>query len=122
MTTQRIKFNIENNNGVEILAWLNQKPIAISEEFTVDLNCNNVIEIQQANSDQHEFFYIKSVEFGRLNVVDLLHFGICKIVDPNGNKLADFVEDIGKTDKVVININPDFYYVITKHVDRVKLL
>jgi hypothetical protein len=122
MTFQRIKFNIKNNSNIKISAWLNQQPISILEEFMLNLDCNNVIELQQDESDRHDFFYIKSVEFGRLNIVDLLHFGICKVVDPSGNKLADFVEDIGKTDRVIITINQDFYSLVIKHIDRISLL
>ena len=121
-TMQRLKINIDNPTHIDVLININQQPGQISHEFFIDLDVDNVIELQQAQSDRHNFFYIESVEFGKLNITELLHHGICKIVDLDGNKLADFVRDIGKTDRVIITMNRDFYSLVIKHINIVSLL
>jgi hypothetical protein len=121
-TMQRLKININNPNHVDVLININQQLGLLSQEFFIDLDVDNIIELQQAVSDKHDFFYIHSVEFGKLNITELLHHGICQVVDFNGNKLADFVKDIGKTDRVIITVNQDFYSLVIKHIDLISLL
>jgi hypothetical protein len=52
----------------------------------------------------------------------LHHCGTCQVLDINKNKIADFVPDIGPSDRVVIRINRDFYYTVEQFINVVSLL
>jgi hypothetical protein len=120
---QRLKINISAANNVNILMWLNQVPTSIDSVMNLDLDIDNVIEIRQATSKNNMFFYIDSVCLGGLDITQLLHHqGICRVLDPGGNKIADFIPDIGPTDQVVIRLNRDFYYTVEQFINIVYLL
>jgi hypothetical protein len=121
--TQQLTININNPNHVEILAWLNLRPISIEQVIDLDLSIDNVVEIQHESSEGNVFFNIDSVCLGNLNITELLHHcGICRIQDSTGNKIADFVHNIGTPDHVIININRNFYSKIVQHIDVVSVL
>ena len=120
---QRLKINISAANDVNILVWLNQVPTSVNSVMNLDLGIDNIIEIRQDTSENNMFFYIDSVCLGGLDITELLHHqGICQISDPSGNKIADFIPDIGPTDRVVIRINRDFYYTVEQFINIVYLL
>jgi hypothetical protein len=103
--------------------WLNQVPMSIDSVMNLDLDIDNAIEIRQDTSKNNMFFYIDSVCLGRLDITELLHHqGICQILDPAGNKIADFIPDIGPTDQVVIRINRNFYYTVEQFINVVSVL
>jgi hypothetical protein len=120
---QQFKINISSVDCVKILAWLNHQPISIEQVIDIDLSIDNVVEIQQESSDGNTFFNIDSICLGNLNITELLHqCGICQIRDSTGNKIADFVHDIGAPDRVIININRNFYSKIVQYIDVVSVL
>jgi hypothetical protein len=120
---QQFKINISNADCVKILAWLNHQPMSIEKVIDIDLSIDNVVEIRQESSDGNAFFNIDSVCLGNLNITELLHqFGICRIQDSTGNKIADFVHNIGAPDRVIININRNFYSKIVQYIDVVSVL
>jgi hypothetical protein len=120
---QQFKINISNVDCVKILAWLNQQPISIDQAFDLDLSMHNVIELRQESPEGNAFFNIDSVCLGNLNITETLHHGgICRIQDSTGNKIADFVHNIGAPDRVIISIKRDFYSKIVQHIDVVSVL
>jgi hypothetical protein len=120
---QQFKINISNADCVKILAWLNHQPILIEQVIDIDLSIDNVVEMRQESSEGNAFFNIDSVCLGNLNITELLHHcGICRIQDSTGNKIADFVHNIGSPDHVIININRNFYSNIVQHMDIVSVL
>jgi hypothetical protein len=120
---QQFKINIGNADCVKILAWLNHQPISIEQAIDLDLSIDNIIEFRQESSEGNTFFNIDSVCLGNLNITEILHHsGICRIQDSTGNKIADFVHNIGAPDRVIININRHFYSKIVQHIDVVSVL
>ena len=120
---QQLKINISAANDVNILMWLNQIPASIDSVLNLNFDIDNVIEIRQDTSENNMFFYINSVCLGRLDITELLHHqGICQILDSDGNKIANFIPDIGPSDRVVIRINRDFYYTVEQFINVVSLL
>ena len=120
---QQFKINISNADCVKILAWLNHQPMSIEQVIDIDLSIDNVVEIQQESSEGNAFFNIDSVCLGNLNITELLHqCGICRIQDSTGNKIADFVHNIGAPDHVIININRDIYRIIVQYINVVSVL
>ena len=120
---QQFKINIGNADHVKILAWLNHQPISIDHAIDLDLSIDNVIEFRQESPEGTAFFNIDSVCLGNLNITEILHHGgICRIQDSTGNKIADFVNNIGAPDLVIININRYFYSKIVQHIDVVSVL
>jgi hypothetical protein len=120
---QQLKINISNADCVKILAWLNHQPMSIEKVIDIDLSIDNVVEIRQESSEGNAFFNIDSVCLGNLNITELLHHcGICRIQDSTGNKIADFVPNIGAPDHVIININRDIYRIIVQYINVVSVL
>jgi hypothetical protein len=119
---QKLKINITHDKNIRILAWVNGITVPITSAIDLDLTVDNVVEIKQDPSVKNDFFYIDSVYLGNLNITNLLHFcGICQVVDLDGNKIANFIPDIGSTDKVIITVNRDFYFNVVQHIDLVKI-
>jgi hypothetical protein len=120
---QQFKINVSNVNHVKILAWLNHRPISIEQVIDLDLSMDNVVELRQESPEGNTFFNIDSVCLGNLNITETLHHGgICQIQDSTGNKIADFVPNIGAPDHVIISIKRDFYSKIVQHIDVVSVL
>lgn len=120
---QQFKINTSNANCVKILAWLNLQPISIDQAIDLDLSMDNVVELRQESSEGNTFFNIDSVCLGNLNITEILHHdGICRIQDSSGNKIADFVHNIGAPDRVIISIKRNFYSIIVQHIDLVSVL
>ena len=121
MTTQSLKFNINNSNNLKISVTVNQK--TVTEEILLDLDIDNTVELKCLDSYGTDFFYIESVEFGRLDITDLLHReNICQTFDSKGTKIADFVKEVGKNDRVVVDIKQNFYSLLVKNINIVKVL
>jgi hypothetical protein len=119
---QKLKINITHDKNIRIMAWVNGITVPITSAIDLDLTVDNVVEIKQDPSVKNDFFYIDSVYLGNLNITNLLHFcGICQVVDLDGNKIANFIPDIGSTDKVIITVNRDFYFNVVQHIDLVKI-
>jgi hypothetical protein len=120
---QQFKINVSNADRVKILAWLNHQPISIDQVIDLDLSMDNVVELRQESPEGNTFFNIDSVCLGNLNITETLHHsGICRIQDSTGNKIADFVHNIGAPDHVIISIKRDFYSKIVQHIDVVSVL
>jgi len=128
---------VKYQNTVTITMYA-QVPVSV----LIDVNgCNNVVEINNTVEHQlvlepdtdytiaiehatrvNNFFYIKRVKFGLLDITDLLHHdGICSVTSKeSGHKIANFVEDIGGPDRVTIQINKDFYKQIFTYSEIIK--
>ncbi len=120
---QQLKINIRPAADIRVLAWVNQVSVSIDAVINLDLDNDNVIELRQEISNNNVFFYIDSVWLGKLDITKLLHHcGICRIQDTNGNKLADFVPEVGSLDQVIISLKRDFYSKIVQHIDVVSVL
>jgi hypothetical protein len=120
---QQLKINISAADNVKVMAWVNRLPVSVDTAINLDLNIDNVVELRQESSEGNAFFNIDSVCLGNLNITELLHqCGICQIQDSTGNKIADFVHDIGAPDHVIININRNFYSKIVQYIDVVSVL
>ena len=85
-------------------------------------NIDYTVTIEHADCVDN-FFYIKRVKFGLLDITDLLHHnGICSVNSKEtGDKIANFVEDVGSPDRVVIQINQDFYKQIFTYSEIIKV-
>lgn len=120
---QQLKINISSAADIRVLAWANQVSVSIDAAINLDLDIDNIIELRQEIPNNNVFFYIDSVWLGKLDITNLLHHcGICRIQDTNGNKLADFVPEVGSLDQVIISIKRDFYSKIVQHIDIVSVL
>ena len=120
---QQLKINISSTDDIKVLAWVNQVPVSLDAAINLDLDIDNIIELRQEIPKNNVFFYIDSVWLRKLDITELLHHcGICRIQDTNGNKLADFVPEVGSTDQVIISIKRDFYSIIVQHIDVVSVL
>lgn len=120
---QQLKINISAADDVKVMAWVNRLPVSIDAAINLDFSIDNVVEIRQESSEGNAFFNINSVCLGNLNITELLHHcGICRIQDSTGNKIADFVHDIGTPDHVIISISRDIYCTIVQHIDVISVL
>lgn len=120
---QQLKINISTTDNIKVLAWVNQVPVSLDSVINLDLDTDNIVELRQETLKDNAFFYIDSVWLGKLNITELLHHcGICQIQDASGNKLADFVPNIGAADQVVIIISRNIYSTIVQHIDVVSVL
>lgn len=106
-------------NGQQDLVMLDNSLV-----YSVDIPAETdyVLTIEQQANTLEQFFYIRRVVLGNLDVTELLHhFGICQVTSKSTNELfGQFIEDIGSNDRVTIKIDNYFYVNIIKMLHIVK--
>jgi hypothetical protein len=112
-----IPMAIVHNQQVTNFTLQNQ----LNYDIILEPNMDHSIQLEQTANSYSQFFYIKKVLLGSIDITELLHHdNICSVVDKESqNKIGDFIEDIGQNDRVLLQINSNFYSIIFKRIGLV---
>lgn len=112
-----LPITVTHNQQVSNFTLQNQ----LTYDIILDPGMDHSIQLEQSANSYSKFFYIKKVLLGNINITELLHHdNICSVVDKESqNKIGNFIEDIGQNDRVLLQINNNFYSIIFKKIDLV---
>ena len=109
---------INHNTSSEIIAV----DSLVTYSITLAPDADHHINIEHAVPDQ-AFFYVQGMRLGRINITELAHHNdTCRVLDrATGNKIANFVQDIGPPDQFQLTIDQEFYKKIFAHSQLIKV-
>jgi hypothetical protein len=110
-----ITFYADNDLGVTITHNDVEQQVQVVDTVTVTLtlepNKDHVISIEQQSNSLGKFLYVKKIKLAGLNITKFMHEKqTCKVIDKyTSQQIADFIEDLGEPDRMIISIPNNFY-------------